>query len=70
MIEHLLSYAFYIGPSACLPVLPKTFCQRLKMPKVQNAKTPIPQRVILPNLFHQQLNLPEQNTNHSNKDIT
>ena len=40
------------------------------MPKVQNAKTPIPQRVILPNLFHQQLNLPEQNTNHSNKDIT
>ena len=70
MIAHLLSYAFYIGPSACLPVLPKTFCQRLKMPKVQNAKTPIPQRVILPNLFHQQLNLPEQNTNHSNKDIT
>ena len=70
MIEHLLSYAFYIGPSACLPVLPKTFCQRLKMLKVQNAMTPIPQRVILPNLFHQQLNLPEQNTNHSNKDIT
>ena len=27
-------------------------------------------RVILPNLFHQQLNLPERNTNHSNKDIT
>jgi hypothetical protein len=53
-----------------LPALPKTFCQRLKMPKVQNAKTPIPQRVILLNLFHQQLNLPEQNTNHSNKDIT
>ena len=70
MIAHLLSYAFYIGPTACLPVLPKTFCQRLKMPKVQNAKTPIPQRVILPNLFHQQLNLPEQNTNRSNKDIT
>ena len=58
------------SPKPCLPVLPKTFCQRLKMPKVQNAKTPIPQRVILPNLFHQQLNLPEQNTNHSNKDIT
>ena len=40
------------------------------MPKVQNAKTLILQKVILPNLFHQQLNLPEQNTNHSNKDIT
>ena len=47
-----------------------TQVSQLKMPKVQNSKTPIPQRVILPNLFHQQLNLPEQNTNHSNKDIT
>jgi hypothetical protein len=35
------------------------------MPKVQNAKTLIPQRVILPNLYRQQLNLPEQNTNHN-----